>query len=308
MPHRQTPIPAPEPIAGREADAILEQGLRLIRERSDAVLNAVDDGVYVLDPQGHTIFANEAAVRMLGFTLREMLGRPQHDLIHHLHADGSPFPVEECPIFHSVNDGIYERVGGDTFWRKDGRPLTVDYTSTPIKEGRTVYGAVVTFRDTTDRHHAKAQAVALEEERATLVERDAALAEARAARALLEQLFDHVPAAVSMTQGPEHRVVLANARARQLVGDRELVGLTVRELFPELEGQGIVELLDRVVATGEPCTVQGLTVRWDRDRTGELREDTFDVSYLPVRDDAGAVTGVLTYSEPSSGAGRDTGA
>jgi tRNA-Thr(GGU) m(6)t(6)A37 methyltransferase TsaA len=142
-------------IPNREVDAILEEGIGLVRERSDAVLNAVDDGVYVLDGQGHTIFANAAAVRLLGYTLREMLGRPQHALIHHTYADGSPFPVEECPIYQAAHDGVSQRVGGDVFWRKDGRKLPVDYTSTPIKEGRTVLGAVITFREANEHRHAQ---------------------------------------------------------------------------------------------------------------------------------------------------------
>jgi tRNA-Thr(GGU) m(6)t(6)A37 methyltransferase TsaA len=139
-----------ESIPTREVDAILEQGIRLVRERSDVVLNAVDDGIYVLDGKGQTIFANEAAVRMLGYTLREMLGRPQHELIHGRHADGSSFPVAECPIYQAAHDGVSQRVGGDVFWRKDGRPLSVDYTSTPIKEGHAVVGAVITFRDSNE--------------------------------------------------------------------------------------------------------------------------------------------------------------
>lgn len=145
LPHEQV-----DTIPSREVDVISERGIRLVRERSDVVLNAVDDGIYVLDREGYTIFANEAAVRMLGYTLREMLGRPQHALIHHTHADGSAFPVEECPIYNAAQNGVYQRVGGDVFWRKNGRPVSVDYTSTPIKEGRAVVGAVITFRSTSN--------------------------------------------------------------------------------------------------------------------------------------------------------------
>lgn len=145
-----------ESIPTREVDAILERGIHLVRERSEVVLNAVDDGIYVLDHQGFTIFANEAAVRMLGYTLREMLGRPQHELVHHTHADGSEFPADECPIYQAAHFGVYQRVGGDAFWRKDGRVLSVDYTSTPIKEGRAVVGAVITFRESSQEASAEA--------------------------------------------------------------------------------------------------------------------------------------------------------
>ena len=292
--------PSAGTLAPREVDAILEQALRLIRERADVVLNAVDDGIYVLDQQGHTIFANEAAVRMLGYTLREMLGQPQHALVHYAHADGSAFPIEECPIYHSVNEGIYERVGGDVFWRKDGRPMLVDYTSTPIKEGRTIRGAVVTFRDATGEYAMREQKARMERDRVSNEARDRTLAESTASRELLEQAVEHVPAAVSMTRGREHRIVLANARARALAGRPTLVGHTIAEVFPDLAGQRVMELFERVYETGEPVTARGLTVRWDADGTGTPREGTFDVSYIAVRDASGEVTGVLTYASESA--------
>lgn len=300
MPEPPTPAPSTS-IAAREVDAILEQGLRLVRDRSAAVLNAVDDGIYVLDRQGHTIFANEAAVRMLGYTLREMLGRPQHGLIHHTRVDGSAYPVEECPIYQCVTDGVYERVGGDVFWRKDGRPLRVDYTSVPIKEGRIVHGAVVTFRDTTDQHAAREQAAELAQGRQGIEERDRALAEAATTRELLEQVLEHMPAAVTVTRGAMHRIVIANALARELAGRRPLIGRTVAEAFPELLDQKAVALLDRVFASGERVAERDVLVRWDRDGDGTLHEARFDMSYLPMRDGRGQVSGVLTHSRPVAG-------
>ena len=138
-----------------ESDAIVADALRLIRDRAADILNAVDDGIYCLDPQGHTIFVNEAASRMLGFTHREMLGKSMHELTHHHYADGTVFPVTECPILFSVTDAVQHRVGGDTFWKKNGEPLSVDFTSIPIKDGHKVVAVVVTFRDISDQQHAE---------------------------------------------------------------------------------------------------------------------------------------------------------
>jgi PAS domain S-box-containing protein len=286
-------------IPSREVDAILERGIQLVRERSADVLNAVDDGVYVLDRQGHTIFANEAAVRMLGYTLREMLGRSQHSLIHSRHGDGSPFPVEECPIYLSVNDGVYQRVGGDVFWRKDGRKLIVDYTSTPIKEGRSIVASVVTFRDATDQERAAEQSSVIEQERAALRERDKALLESELGRQLLEQVLDAVPGPVSIMLGEDHRITLLNAKARALIGNREIIGQTVGEAFPELADQQASELLDRVYQTGDPYKARDLAVRWRRTGRDEPERGTFDVSYLPVRDAEGQIIGVLIYASES---------
>jgi PAS domain S-box-containing protein len=156
--------PPPGP-AGAESRA-----LDLLRQRADQILNAIDDGVYCLDESGNTTFVNEAAARMLGYGLRELLGRPQHEVIHHHYADGSPFPREACPIYLAVTDGIQQRIGGDVFWKKSGEKLWVDYTAIPIRDRRRVLGAVVTFRDATLEQRAEEQARRLEREQTARAE------------------------------------------------------------------------------------------------------------------------------------------
>ncbi len=161
-----------------DLDPLVASALRLIRERAPDVLNAIDDGIYCLDPRGRTIFVNETAARLLGYTNREILGKPMHELTHHHYADGSVFPESECPIRFSATDAVQHRVGGDTFWTKSGKPLPVDYTSIPIKDGREVAAVVVTFRDISDQQRVEEQALRLRRE-------DEALAAARAAREAL---------------------------------------------------------------------------------------------------------------------------
>jgi len=163
-----------------DLDPIVTSALRLIRERAPDVLNAIDDGIYCLDPQGRTIFVNDAASRLLGYTNREILGKSMHELTHHHYADGSIFPASECPIRFSASDAVQHRVGGDTFWTKNGKSLPVDYTSIPIKQGRDVVAVVVTFRDISDQQRIEEQALRLRRE-------DEALAAAREAREALRE-------------------------------------------------------------------------------------------------------------------------
>jgi PAS domain S-box-containing protein len=170
------PLSTP-PVA---ADPVVADALRLIRERAPDVLNAIDDGIYCLDPAGRTIFVNESASRLLGYTNREILGKPMHELTHHHYADGSVFPASECPIRFSASDAVQHRVGGDTFWTKAGKSLPVDYTSIPIKDGRNVVAVVVTFRDISDQQRVEEQALRLRRE-------DEALAAASAAREALRE-------------------------------------------------------------------------------------------------------------------------
>ena len=80
-----------------------------------------------------------------------MIGKVLHDIHHHTHADGTHYPKEECPIFSTINDGKVHQNDNEVFWHADGHCVSVEYTSTPIWENGNLKGAVVVFRDITDR-------------------------------------------------------------------------------------------------------------------------------------------------------------
>jgi PAS domain S-box-containing protein len=121
------------------------------------LLSAVGDGIYSIDTEGLATFVNPAGARMLGWTPEQMIGRNIHRIHHHSHADGSHYPVEECPIYKAVHDGVVHEGRQEVFWRRDGSAFPVEFTSTPvISEGRLV-GAVVVFRDITERRTTESQ-------------------------------------------------------------------------------------------------------------------------------------------------------
>jgi|GEM_PF-1409198 len=115
------------------------------------ILGAAGEGIYGLDLNGVTTFANPAAEAMIGWTIDEMSGRSQHLLMHHSHADGSIYPRESCPIYATFRDGVVHQCDSEVFWRKDGTSFPVAYTSTPIFRDGQPYGAVVVFQDVSDR-------------------------------------------------------------------------------------------------------------------------------------------------------------
>ena len=123
-------------------------------EAKVALLDSTADGIYVLDLDGRCTFINQAAARMLGYTLDQVLGKNMHELIHHNRPNGSPYPVEECPIFQACRRGQVRRNEEEVFWRCDGTPLPVEYSSSPFRELGEIQGAVVTFFDITKRKQA----------------------------------------------------------------------------------------------------------------------------------------------------------
>lgn len=131
-----------------------------LERRNELILRCAGEGIYGLDLEGNTTFANPAAAAMLGWTQDELMGKSQHRLIHHSHPDGSPYGQESCPIYAAFTDGAVREVNDEVFWRKDGSSLAVEYRSTPIHDDAgELVGAVVTFRDITERNKAKAELV-----------------------------------------------------------------------------------------------------------------------------------------------------
>jgi DNA-binding response OmpR family regulator len=73
-----------------------------------------------------------------------------------------------------------------------------------------------------------------------------------AAARRLQSVFSQAPVAICILNGPTHVFEQANDYYQRLVGPRPLLGLTIRQAFPELASQGIYELLDGVLASGQP--------------------------------------------------------
>ncbi len=135
-----------------------EEQVERLRNEHKAILNSVSEGVHWIDVDGRIKFENPAAAKMLGCEISELIGKPAHLTIHHTHADDTPYPVTECPIYATMKDGAVHRVKDEVFWRKDGTSFPVEYTSTPIRdESGLLAGAVVVFSDVTERKHIEAR-------------------------------------------------------------------------------------------------------------------------------------------------------
>jgi PAS domain-containing protein len=96
-------------------------------------------------------------------------------------------------------------------------------------------------------------------------------------------------AAIGLLSGPEHRFTFVNRDYLRLTGRRkaeDFIGRTVREALPEVEGQGIFEILDGVYKTGVPYQATARQVSLNRGPEGRREEVYFDFMYQPLRDAA----------------------
>src|SRR5690606_28003893 len=133
----------------------IHQVFQGIERENQLILSAAGEGIYGVDAEGRATFVNPAAERILGWKAEELIGRNIHSAIHHSHTDGSDYCVHDCPIFAAFQDGAVRQVDNEVFWCRDGRPVPVEYTSTPILDNGHLVGAVVIFRDVSDRKKAE---------------------------------------------------------------------------------------------------------------------------------------------------------
>ncbi len=210
-----------------------------IERHNQLLLSAVGDGIYGVDANGCTTFVNQAAEQILGWMKSEITGKKIHNIIHHSHETGAHYHARHCPIYASFRDGKVHFVDDEVFWHKSGSAIPVEYTSTPVTDNGELVGAVVVFRDITERKKNQQKLLSALDEIASLKQK----LEAENAY-LLEELnadFNH------------HQIIGQSAVLQRLVQQIELVGPTAANVLvigesgtgKELIARALHEISDR---------------------------------------------------------------
>lgn len=114
------------------------------------------------------------------------------------------------------------------------------------------------------------------------------------------RLFQLAPGFFAVLSGPDHVFTFANDAYVRLVGERQLIGKSVREAIPEVKDQGMLDLLDQVYRTGIQYQAEARSVMIRNPASGELRETFLDFSYDAIRDAEGNITGVFVQGSDRS--------
>jgi PAS domain S-box-containing protein len=243
------------------------------------LLESTDAGIYGIDPDGRCVFVNTAATRMLGYSASELLGREMHELIHNRRPDGSPYPIDQCPIFGAVRIRRPARVADDVLWRRDGTALPVDYSAHPIVEDGVLHGAVVAFFDTSERKRAERE---LERKTATMQMLKSVAVAANQAATIEDALETTLAELSDYTGWPVGHALLPDSSSGRLrpaglwhLADPEQYGsVTVPGDGPE--SQSSTGLSDRVLATGSPAW----TADWATEPVPLAQKDS---THVPLR-------------------------
>ncbi len=374
--------------------------------RSNRLKQTITDNataaLFIMNANGHCTFMNPAAEEMTGYTFDEIRRKPLHDMIHHTHPDGTPYPQHECPIDRALPTNNSMRAHQDVFVKKDGSFFDVTVAARPIIEDGVPTFTIIEVRDITEEKRAQ-QAIIESEARframadhapvmiwvadafgqctyvnkqwqdftghnleqsmdfgwqtaidpydlpyfesiykKAAAESDGFRAEYRMRRhdgklrwvvstgtarfgangeflghigsvlditeikeaerkvkqnaELLQKLFLEVPALVALVRAPDKQYVLANPLYRKLYGNRPIIGKTLREAHPELEGQGVLEPLERVFETGIPYVGKEVPMAIDRQNNGQIVHGYFNLVNQPLLDAQNKVEAVLVFA------------
>jgi PAS domain S-box-containing protein len=190
----------------------VDQLFRDIERENQLILRAAGEGIFGVNAEGRATFLNPAAERMLGWQSGELVGQNMHAVMHHTRPDGSHYHERDCPVYAAFRDGIVHQVEEELFYRRDGSSFWVTYTSTPIRDRGALVGAVVVFRDISQRREG--------EERLR-----AALEEVQSLRQRLELENAYLQEEIR-TETRHHRIIGRSAAVQQLLRQVDLVAPT----------------------------------------------------------------------------------
>lgn len=129
--------------------------LQHLQHQNELILNSAGEGIYGLDMAGQITFANPTAAKATGWTVAELAGRKEHSTLHFSSSDGTPYTEENCPICASFREGKVQYSADEIFRRKTGPVFHAEFVRTPIVENGKHVGAVVLFKDISERKQAE---------------------------------------------------------------------------------------------------------------------------------------------------------
>ncbi len=233
-------------------------------------------------PSGEVIRFNKKASELLGYAPH--IGKDtETGGSHRVYCtDGTQIPLHEIPMVNVLRHGVAIRDTEVILERSDGSRFYAVVNIDPIFNRRgDVIGAINVFVDISERKLAERQSQQL-------------LDIMHAEHERLIRFFEHSSAFMAVLHGPQHIYEKANERYLDMIGRRDILGLRVVDVLPELEGQVFFTRLDEVYQSGRSFIDKEVHVLL-LGATGERQEKILDVVYEPLMSADGRVGRVLVH-------------
>jgi PAS domain S-box-containing protein len=230
------------------------------------ILDFSMDLICSCDEEGRFLWVNKASERILGYKPEELMGRKYNDFIFHEDAD---ILINENFDFRS---GTHASIFEKKFIHKNTNIIYLQWSAVWDDVKKLCY---FIGRDITEKKNI---------EKAFEIE-----------RLQFFNIYSQAPSYMGILKGPDYVYELANELYLQLIDKRDIIGKTVKEVLPELETQGIFEILDNVYKTGESFSANEMLIKFDRYSNGKLKDVYLNFIFQARRDANNNTNGILIF-------------
>lgn len=247
----------------------LDSTTHLLKEtlnRLNRTLDASMDVICTIDAEGNFVDINAASLKNWGYTPEELKGTQFLELVYK--EDLEKTINEDANIKDGVESGFFE----NRYVHKNGTVVSNLWSARWDEELQLV---LCVAKDITDKRTLE-KTIQQEKKR-------------------FQGLYEQAPIAMGILKGSNHIYELGNPPYLKLISKVDIIGKSVKEVLPELESQGIFELLDHVYQTGETFSASEMLFRFDYNSTGQLEDAYLDLVYQAHRDSEGNIDGVFFF-------------
>lgn len=272
-----TPDDAPSDLTS--AAAAMDASGALQEAAFQQLADAAPIQIWTAQYDGQLDFVNARVVEYFGRSRERMIGEGWRDVVH-----ATDLPRVLQAWHHALNTG---------------EPYRVEFRL--LQGARGLYrwhlGHALAVRDADGRIVRWVGAnTDIDDHKRAVEVREAAAELAEAERDRLQRIIAYAPAVMAIYRGPEFVIRVVNRAWEQFTGRSKAIGKRARDVFPEVEEQGVLELLTQVYDTGEPFRSRALRVELDRTGDGALEETFWDLSLLRLDDPRGREHDILVHA------------
>ncbi|WP_202552441.1 sensor histidine kinase [Ginsengibacter hankyongi] len=231
------------------------------------ILDSSLDMICSVNEEGRFVTVSSAAERILGYKPDELTNTSFIDLV--LKEDVEITLKEDVKIRNGQSVTIFE----NRYIHKNGSIVPLLWSAAWDDNDKVTYCIA---KDVTEKKVLE-KAVELERQR-------------------FLDLYAQAPSCMGVIKGPTYVYELANPLYLQLIDKKDIIGKTVKEVLPELESQGIFELLDGVYNTGETFSASEMLVKFDFHGDGQLVDTYLNFIYQAHRDIENKIDGIFFFA------------
>lgn len=250
-----------------EKNATISRALQNALDDVKKIMDSSLDVICSIDKDGRFVSVSSASQPVWGYSPNELKGKKYMELVFEDDIQSTTKAARK------ITKGIPVTAFENRYIHKNGSIVPMMWSATYDNKEKLMYAVA---KDVTEK---KRLEKAFESERLRFYE-----------------LFKQAPCSVGIFKGPHHVFEMANDLYLKLSGRNNIIGKTVREVFPEIENQGLFELLDSVYQTGKVFTANERLVQVRKGETNEVTDFYLNFAYQPYRNEQNEIEGVFFFA------------